>query len=136
MRFLQKTKTVKSAVDTLASAFLQDPFMRYVFPDDDTREQQLTTLIAPVLKSALMRGGVDVIEEGEGVAAWVSGRYFSATLPQLIRSGLIWIPFQIGAAAFDRLEKHDKFCDFLLAVSPGAALTCSQKTVFYWSKQP
>ena len=104
----------KTAAASLGAAFAQDPFMSYMLPNADTRVAQLTRLFRPIIRCSLRYGGVEVAPEEAGALAWVSGEHFPLSLAQLVRSGLIWTPLQIGLPAFGRLQDHETPCEHAL----------------------
>jgi len=97
----------KRAAAVLSRAFARDPFMSYVFPNAQTREQQLTTLFEPVIRCSQRYGGVEMTAGGEGVLGWLSGEHFPLGVSQLVRTGMILTPLRIGLPAFFRLQGHD-----------------------------
>lgn len=105
----------KGIATTLAAAFVQDPFMSFVFPEVFKREPQLAKLFTPVVRYAITYGKVELLGDGDGARygaiAWVPSQYFSPTMLPMIRSGLLWVPWQIGRSAFDRLQGHELFCE-------------------------
>jgi GNAT superfamily N-acetyltransferase len=55
---------------TLSRAFYDDPVMRWILPDDDTRSKHLTTMFAVMTRHHhLSRGGVEVARDGPDVGA-------------------------------------------------------------------
>jgi ribosomal protein S18 acetylase RimI-like enzyme len=104
----------KRAAQVLSRAFSRDPFMAYVFPDAQRREQKLAALFQPVIRCSQRYGGVEVTTGGEGVLGWLSGEYFPLGLSQLVRTGMISIPLRIGPPAFLRLQGHEDVCDSAL----------------------
>ena len=104
----------KAIADTLGNAFSKDPFMSYIFPDATTRVQNLTKLFLPIINCASAYGGVEMTPEADAAILWLSGKNFPLTLLQLIRSGLVWMPWQIGLPAFNRLQSHETVCEHKL----------------------
>jgi hypothetical protein len=123
------------AAEVLSRAFSRDPFMAYVFPNAQTREQKLAALFQPVIRCCQRYGGVEMTAGGEGVLGWLSGEHFPLGVSQLVRTGMISIPLRIGLPAFFRLQGHEAGCDraseqrapagfaylWVVGVSPGAA---------------
>ncbi|MEM9536776.1 MAG: GNAT family N-acetyltransferase [Cyanobacteria bacterium P01_E01_bin.45] len=101
----------KAAADTLGAAFARDPFMSYVLPDAPSRERKLAKLFLPTMRCGLRYGGVEVNPDGKAALTWLSGGDFPLRLSQVIRSGLIWTPLNIGFSATQRLEDHEDVCD-------------------------
>ena len=66
----------KQAAAVLSRAFSRDPFMSYVFPNAQTREQKLAALFQPVIRCSQRYGGVEITAGGEGVLGWLSGEHF------------------------------------------------------------
>lgn len=106
----------KTAAAVLGEAFAQDPFIAYMLPDPTTRVQQLTKLFLPLMRCSLRCGGVETSSDGGGALMWISGATFAWPLKtmELVRSGLIWLPWSIGLPAFKRLQAHDSACEHAL----------------------
>ena len=106
----------KTAAAVLGQAFAKDPFMAYMLPDATTRVQQLTKLFLPLIRFSLRCGGVEIAPGGGGVLGWISGETFSLPFKvlELVRSGLIWLPWSMGLSAFKRLQAHDSICEHAL----------------------
>ncbi|NEZ58984.1 GNAT family N-acetyltransferase [Adonisia turfae] len=107
------TAQQETAADVLGAAFAQDIFMAYLFPDAATRERNLAQLFLPIIRSAMLYGSVQFAPE-HGVLAWLPGHVLPLNLFQLLRSGLIWTPLNMGFDAFNRLQAHDGFCEHVL----------------------
>lgn len=105
----------KQAAAVLSRAFSRDPFMSYVFPNAQTREQKLAALFQPVIRCSQRYGGVEITAGGEGVLGWLSGEHFPLGAMQLVTTGMISIPLRIGLPAFFRLQGHEEGCDRALA---------------------
>ncbi|MEL6332633.1 MAG: GNAT family N-acetyltransferase [Cyanobacteria bacterium J06626_26] len=103
-----------SAASVLGTAFAQDVFMSYLFPDAATREENLVKLFRPVIRCATLYGSVQIASENRGVLAWIPGNVLPFNLFQLVRSRLIWTPLNVGFQAFSRLQNHDGFCEHVL----------------------
>ncbi|MEM8717441.1 MAG: GNAT family N-acetyltransferase [Cyanobacteria bacterium P01_G01_bin.4] len=105
----------QAAASVLGHAFAKDSFMSYVLPDPTTRIQKLTKLLLPTIRSGLRQGGVE-IAPGGGALVWVPGQMFSgpSKLIELIRSGVIWLPWSIGLSACKRRLAHDSVCEYVL----------------------
>ena len=101
----------KAVAEVLGAAFSRDPYMVYVFPNATKRRQKLTKLFFSVIRCCVLYGGVEVTPSGEGALAWLSGEYFPLRLSQIVRSGLIGAPLQIGLPAFGRLQAHEMVCE-------------------------
>jgi len=101
----------KVVSELLGDAFSQDPLMTYVFPDPITRIKLLRKLFLPTVRCSHRYGGVEVTSGGEGALTWLSGEYFPLRLPELVWSGMILTPLDIGLAAFKRLQGHETYCE-------------------------
>ena len=60
--------TVVEARTLLARAFVEDPLMRWFFPDDDTRPHACAALFGLFAEQYLAAGRVDVVRRGRPVA--------------------------------------------------------------------
>ncbi|MEL6160021.1 MAG: N-acetyltransferase [Cyanobacteria bacterium J06627_32] len=100
-----------AAAKALGAAFSRDPFMSYVFPNAIAREKNIASVFLPLIHCNLEYGNVEATQNGEGILLWISGESLPLTLQMLVRSGMIWTPFKVGQAAFNRLNSHEDFCD-------------------------
>ncbi|MEO1791008.1 MAG: GNAT family N-acetyltransferase [Cyanobacteria bacterium J06629_19] len=116
MTVSQITEKTATAAEALGAAFVQDPFMSHVFPNNETRERQLTRLFATVLQCSDRNGGTEVASTKEGALAWISGKNFPLSTVSQIQSGLIWTPFTMGLSAFGRLISHESYCEHQVAL--------------------
>lgn len=109
-------KQQKTAAQVLGQAFAKDSFMAYMLPDSSTRVQQLSKLFVPLLYASQRYGEVNVTPSGGGVLAWVPGQFFSRPVKflELLRSGMLWLPWAVGRAAYKRLKVHDEVCELAL----------------------
>ena len=101
----------RRAAEVLSRAFARDPFMAYVFPNAQTRGQNLTALFEPVIRCSQRYGGVETTPGREGVLGWLSGEHFPLGVSHLVRTGMILIPLRIGLPAFMRLQGHEAGCE-------------------------
>jgi GNAT superfamily N-acetyltransferase len=99
----------KIAGEILAEAFLHYPLMTYAFEgqNDDNRKRNLLQLYTNCAKACNKYGGVEVLENNEGVLIWLSGNNFPLGFLREIKSGMAAIPFHIGVKPTLRLMNHD-----------------------------
>lgn len=107
------TDPQKTAASVLGQAFANDPFMTYLLPKSETRVHKLTKLFLPLIRVSQHWNGVEMAPNGGGVLLWIPGRAFtwSSKIAEVIRSGLMGLPWSIGVSACKRLQIHDSACE-------------------------
>jgi GNAT superfamily N-acetyltransferase len=101
------------ATKTLAVAFEQYNVMRYVFPEDQSRVQNLERLYRGCVSAAIQGGGVATTGASDpngipyGAVVWLNSGEFPIRFSRLILSGMILTPLRIGGTALSRLEEHE-----------------------------
>ncbi|MEM9568964.1 MAG: GNAT family N-acetyltransferase [Cyanobacteria bacterium P01_E01_bin.34] len=101
----------RAAAHSLGAAFASDPFMSHVLQNSESRARKLAKLFLPTLRCGLRYGGVELAPDRQAALTWLSGENFPLRLSQIVRSGLVWAPLNIGFSAFQRLEDHESVCD-------------------------
>lgn len=93
----------KILAHTLARAFANDPMMRFIFPEDDVREQRLPWFLGNVVGYCQRYGEVDVSTNGDAVACWLTPGNTTVTPLRQMQGGGILTPFKLGFQSFGRL---------------------------------
>jgi GNAT superfamily N-acetyltransferase len=57
-------------LDTLITAFLEDPLYRWLYPDENTRPDALRDNLSLTLSLVRERGRVETTADGDGIALW------------------------------------------------------------------
>jgi ribosomal protein S18 acetylase RimI-like enzyme len=81
-----------------------DPMYRWILPDEDTRQKRLTGLNGFALRYGMRYGRVTGVEGGKGVAIWLPPGV-GVTIPGLLRSGLLAVPFRAGLGALAKFGR-------------------------------
>lgn len=93
----------ESAASTIALAFNDDPMFKYIEPDAQQRGDLLAKLLSATLSAHLRFGVVDTIHAGAGVALWLPPDKTEFTFFQMMQSGMLNLPFQLGLSRFGRV---------------------------------
>ncbi len=102
-------KANSPAVHIIASAFLHYPLMRYAFEgrSEEQRQILLNRLYKRCVAASAVYGGVITTPDNLGSVIWLPGKNFPLTLMHEIRSGMAFIPFELGLKSTLRLMNHD-----------------------------
>jgi len=90
----------------LARAFQNDPFYRFVFPDEKKRSRELQWLMQKVVNYSLRYGAVYTTLEKEGVLCWLPPDNTELTFGRIVRTGLHLIVLRFGLAAYRRFNDN------------------------------
>ena len=93
-------------VDTLSAAFSQDPFFRFIEPDDQRRLRWMPWFMQRMVAVA-EHGGVIDREEG-GIALWFPPGSDPYGWRSALRHGLAAMPVRLGPAAYRRFAVAEK----------------------------
>jgi ribosomal protein S18 acetylase RimI-like enzyme len=106
-----KKEQIKAASVACAQAFKDDPWVSYIIPDEDKRENKMRYMLEFYLRLNLMLGEVYTVSPRlEGIAGWLpSDRKIG--LINLLRSGFHIYSVKCGLRAFLRDGRVDRFCE-------------------------
>ena len=93
---------VKQAIEVMGRAFLNDPFLRYLAPDDIQRARLTPEFIGIVVKYCVLFGEVWTFPSLDGVACWLIPGKTSPSLGGMLRRGMLTMPLKFGWAGFQR----------------------------------
>ena len=104
------------AATTLERAFMPDPMFKWILPNPEKRSQALHRLIRVPLEYGLRYGRVTQSDGGKAIAIWIPPER-PMSMPGMVRSGFLALPFRIGFGPFfkfmganQRMEKiHKKY---------------------------
>jgi GNAT superfamily N-acetyltransferase len=86
-----------AAVEVLDKAFLNDPFVSRLFPNRAARPRQFSNTTMIALRYGLAYGEVQAVSPNlEGIAVWFPPGRTEPTAWDMMRFGMIFIPFSIG----------------------------------------
>jgi len=91
------------AARTLARAFQNDPFEKYVFPDDEERSQRSPAHFSPFVRLGYLYGEVLTTVGLTGVSVWMPPGS-EPTADQTLQAGFRQLPGLIGDEAFTRFD--------------------------------
>jgi ribosomal protein S18 acetylase RimI-like enzyme len=93
----------------LAAAFHRYPLMMYAFAGlrDEERARRLQCLYTRCTQAATLYGGGVLAEKQEGAAIWLHPDHFQLSLPEELKSGMAWLPLELGIRPTLRLVRHD-----------------------------
>jgi ribosomal protein S18 acetylase RimI-like enzyme len=103
----------RGAARALALAFFDDPFWRYVEPDDAERERQLHQWFPLAVRYAKRYGTVDAHGDGEviGAALWLPPGKQEMTWWRMVRTGMLRTGRILGRRATRRLTSASHALD-------------------------
>ena len=91
----------------LGRAFINDPLLRYLEPNDKWRQRLAPVLYRAVLRYCLRYGQADFTSDGHAVACWLLPRHCLPSLWRELRSGMWALPFKGRTQALRRLLQFD-----------------------------
>jgi ribosomal protein S18 acetylase RimI-like enzyme len=98
------------AVATAAGAFLPDPMITWVFPDAAGRPAGTRALMRVLVGYGLRYGTVTASHDARAVCVWIPPGP-GITIPGLIRSGMLGLPFRAGLGPFSRFMAANEVMD-------------------------
>ncbi len=90
------------ALQVMGKAFLNDPFLRYLAPDDAKRARLTPEFVGIVVKYCFLYGEVWTLGAVEGVACWLVPGKTAPSFGGMIRTGMLTMPLKFGWAGFQR----------------------------------
>src|SRR5829696_4093617 len=98
---LLKRSSIDTAAVTLERAFLADPMFAWIFPDLAIRPAALRRLNRIPLEYGVRYGRVTASHDAKAVSIWIPPGT-GITIPRMIRSGMLGVPFLIGLGPFTK----------------------------------
>jgi len=96
----------------LAEALKDDPLSIYFFPDETTREENLTKMFLPEIRYCFRHGlvyGEIYGDEMAGVAVWLTPESKPRTTFMLIGNGGLGLLFKLPIETLYRMARYDRF---------------------------
>lgn len=106
---LQRGSIDRAAV-TLERAFSPDPLFTWVFPDPATRPAALQRFIRVPLEYGLRYGRVTASHQAKAACVWLPPGP-GMTIPRMIRSGMLGVPFRTGFGPFVKFMTANETMD-------------------------
>jgi len=111
---LAKSQAAQAA-DTLARAFLDDPFFTYALPDSDRRLQVLIWFYKRFVRYALRHGRIHTTPSLDGIAIWFGPRKTDLDWLGVLQTGLFLVPLKLSSQEFRRTMELQNCADRLHA---------------------
>jgi len=94
----------------LGRAFEEDPLIVHATPDADAERRRATAarIQGGVLRYALRYGKVDYLSDMGALAIWLPPEEPHMTLPRMIRTGALAVPFALGFEPVRRLWRYSR----------------------------
>ena len=102
--------SIDRAAVTLERAFSPDPLFTWVFPDPATRPAALQRFIRVPLEYGLRYGRVTASHEAKAACVWLPPGP-GMTIPRMIRSGMLGVPFRTGFGPFVKFMTANEIMD-------------------------
>ena len=88
---------------TLGAAFLDDPMVRFIAPDEARRRRAGPWYLGMVVRYGLRWGQVWGTDDASAVAVWLPPDSGDMRLGRMLRLGLARVPFRLGLSGSRRL---------------------------------
>jgi len=99
----------RRAVETLISAFAEDPVTAHLFPDPAKRARGMAHVFQMGLRYGQTYGRVDGARAGGAVAVWIRPEYTAPSWIRMVRVGMLTSPFAMGWGASQRMLRFEHF---------------------------
>jgi ribosomal protein S18 acetylase RimI-like enzyme len=106
---LQRGSIDRAAI-TLERAFSPDPMFTWIFPDPATRPAALQRLLRVPLEYGVRYGRVTTSHDARAACIWLPPGP-GITIPRMIRSGLLGVPFRTGFGPFGTFMTANEIMD-------------------------
>lgn len=102
---------LKPAIEVMGRAFLQDPFLQHLAPDDAKRARLTPEFVGIVVNYCFLYGEVWTFPALEGVACWLRPDKTSPSFAGMLRTGMLFMPLKFGWAGFQRFNEVVTYTD-------------------------
>ena len=106
---LQRSSIDRAAI-TLERAFSPDPLFTWVFPDAATRPAALHRFMRVPLEYGVRYGRVTASHDAKAACVWLPPGP-GITIPRMVRSGMLGVPFHSGLGPFGRFMAANETMD-------------------------
>jgi len=93
---------LKQAIEVMGKAFLDDPFLKDLAPDDGKRAQLTPEFVGIVVNYCSRFGEVWTLPSLDGVACWLMPGKTSPSFFGMLQTGMLTMPLKFGWAGFQR----------------------------------
>ncbi len=104
---------LKQATEVMGRAFLNDPFLKHIAPDNTKRARLTPEFVSIVVKYCYLYGEVWTFPSLEGVACWLIPGQTSPSFAGMLRTGMLIMPLKFGWAGFQRFNDVVTYTDTL-----------------------
>jgi ribosomal protein S18 acetylase RimI-like enzyme len=116
-----KSSQLAALTELLGRAFINDPLICFLEPNDKWRTRLTPVLYRAVLRYCLRYGQADVTTDGSAVACWLLPSHCQPSLWRELRSGMWALPFRARTNALRRLLQFDTVAKALRLQHAGPA---------------
>lgn len=95
---------LKQAIEIMGRAFLNDPLLKHLVPDDAKRARLAPGFVGMVVRYCFLYGEVWTSPSLEGVACWLIPGKTSTSFAGMLRTGMLLMPLKFGWAGFQRFS--------------------------------
>jgi ribosomal protein S18 acetylase RimI-like enzyme len=99
------------AIKLMAKAFLDDPFITYLVPEQGKRARVLPAFMGIVVSYCFLYGEVWTTPDLTGIACWLPPNKTSPTFWGMLRTGMFTVPLRFGLAGYGRLMDVVNYTD-------------------------
>ena len=101
---------IGKASKTLTSAFMNDPLIAHIFPDDEQKKQLVKKYFQMRLRYGILYGEVYASSHNfEGVAMWLPGKKVHVSNWRGIRAGGLRLYFQLGLKIMKKIQSVNHY---------------------------
>jgi GNAT superfamily N-acetyltransferase len=99
------------ASQVLAHAFMEDPLMKFLVPEERSRSRILPYYLGTAVRYGLYYGEVYTTPGLEGVIGWLGPNIRPASFWRLLRTGMLVMPLKLGKEAYRRSSENEAFIE-------------------------
>ncbi|HCK65149.1 MAG TPA: hypothetical protein DHW49_02695 [Anaerolineae bacterium] len=104
---------LQQAIDVMGKSFFNDPFLKYLAPDDARRKRLTPEFVSIVVKYCFLYGEVWTLPSLDTIACWLQPGKTSPTFIGVLRTGMLTMPLKFGWAGFNRFNEAVTYTDNL-----------------------
>jgi GNAT superfamily N-acetyltransferase len=104
---------LQQAIAVMGRAFVHDPFLRYLAPDETQRKRLTPEFVGIVVKYCTLYGEVWTLPSVDGIACWLPPGKTSPTFGGMVRTGMLTMPLKFGWSGFQRFNAIVTYTEIL-----------------------
>jgi ribosomal protein S18 acetylase RimI-like enzyme len=97
----------------LGRAFMEDPLLKYVIPEEERRTRLVPWFVTASLAYGCLYGEAYATPFKDGISFFLPPGQTDMTIGRMFRSGMLAAPFKLGMDGFNRFMKMADFTDKL-----------------------